>query len=927
LVEDEEAGDATGATVVDTPRKRSPPVARAPSTTRLGHFQLLEPLGSGGMGTVYSAYDLRLDRKVAIKVLSKKSTGHEDEHQRQQRMLREAQVMAKLSHPNVVPVYEVGVDQDTVFIAMEYIAGQTLGDWRKDKQPSWREIVDVFIQAGRGLAAAHEVGIVHRDFKPANVLVDARGHVRVADFGVAQVRGMAMEDESARVPKFDLVGGDELTPPTPETPLTELGSLVGTPAYMSPEQFRSAAVDARSDQFSFCIALHEALFGKRPFQGRGKDLVNNVTNGVMDPPDPKAGVPSRLISIVLRGLSTDPDSRYPSMVELVDALSHDSGRRRKRIAVAAGGAAALAAVAMVVGWRLSAGHDEPACGGAESLLAGAWDERVHGAVAQSFGATHLPYAESSLAGITTALDEYRGTWIAMRTDACRATRVRGEQSEHLLDLRMACLDLRLGELRALTTLFADKADPKMVEKAVDAVAALTPIAACADTTALLKPGMEPDDPGARMRRAALRERFARLRASRLVGHSKGELAPARALVDDARAAHDPILLAQALDLHGALAMDAGELEAAEASLTEALRAARQIDDVDLLVTSTIDLVSTLAEGGISKSREALGVLRVAEAFVGDTHDPALPTRLALEKADEYLVLAHPELAQPILERAIEQARHTLGEDHILVFRLRTLLGSALGHGGDPAKALAGYEAVIANGTRVLGALHPATLMARLQRCSVFVDNGQLDQAATCFAPALADSRRVLPPDHRELLSFRENNAVALAGLGKIREAHDELVDILANVPASAWAEKWFIAADVAHVLGALEVDQGDYKAGLAHCEQGEAATEKQHAGPAGATCIAEALLGLDDPTRALAVLEPLRERIANTDPMRLGATPAMIGAWRFAYARALWAVRHEAAPARALAETARIELGESSKRAELDRWLAKLPAR
>ncbi len=910
----EDPTEGTAATKVETPRRRDVPAApRSPlPSVRLGHFQLLEQLGKGGMGTVWSAYDLHLDRKVAIKLLSRRSS---DPERAQQRMLREAQAMAKLSHPNVVSAYEVGVaDDGTVFIAMEYVAGDTLGGWRKGK--SWREIVRVFVQAGRGLAAAHEANIVHRDFKPANVLVDARGHVRVADFGIAQVRGMAMEDESARVPRVELREVDELSPPTPDTPLTELGSRMGTPAYMSPEQFERTTVDARSDQFSFCIALYEALFDRRPFEGDGKALADNVRAGAVLPPDPKAGVPGWVTAIVLRGLATDPDKRFPSMADLVAVLERDPSRRRKQLGFGALGVVTVAAIALVIGARIG-GRDEAVCAGAAEQLKDAWNPTLHDAIGKSFDATKVPYARSSTAAVTAALDRYATRWTAMRTEACRATRVTGEQSEHLLDLRIACLDRKRAELATLTTMLAGTVDAKTVEKAAYAAAALSPVAACADTTALLRGTTTAGDP-------ALLAELHRLRATRRLGKANTALAPARALVDAARKSHDIRVLAESLELQGVLEADSGDLARSEVSLTEALRWARQLDDVDLLATTTIDLVSTLADGGISQAREALGVLRVVEPMVADVHDPAIPIRYLLEKGDEYLVLARPEAATPIFAQAIEQGKRTLGDDHVLVFRLRALYGSALAHEGKRADALADYDALIAGATRTLGAQHPVTVNARLQRCGVYADTNSPAKSVECFGPVLPDARAVYQRGDRELLSFRESYATSLAQLGKKPEARKELEELIAEIPDDAWKEKWFVAVDAAHVLGTLELEAGDAKSALAHCQRSAAAMEAEHASPANATCIGEAHLALGDPAAALAALEPLRDPIAKaTDPLnQLGATRAMIGMWRFAYARAAWLVRHSAAEARAHGVKSREELGDSPQRAELDAWLA-----
>ncbi|HTR54933.1 MAG TPA: serine/threonine-protein kinase [Kofleriaceae bacterium] len=917
----------TSATMVDAPRraprKHAPELAAG---TRLEHFQILEPLGHGGMGSVYSAYDLRLDRRVAIKVLAHGGAGPELEHRRQ-RLLREAQMMAKLSHPHVVPVYEVGVDRDTIFIAMEYIAGRTLGRWIDEDKPSWRQIVDAFAQAGRGLAAAHEADIVHRDFKPANVLVDARGHVRVVDFGVAQTRGPADSVDSGRISssRVELGDGSELTPPTPATPLTEEGSLVGTPAYMSPEQFRTAAVDARSDQFSFCVALYEALFGKRPFAGKGKELADHVTHGVIEKIDPKSPVPGWVIAIVMRGLSTDPAKRFASMTELVATLGRDPGRRRRQIAAVAAGTLALAGVATLAGWRLhAAGAVEP-CTGNEAHLAGVWDADVRAGVEHAFAGTRAPYAESAAHRVEAILDGYRDGWLAMRGEACRATRVRRDQSEHVLDLRNSCLDRRLGELRALTALLSGTIDAKGVEHSVDAASALSPLAACADTAALLQPGVEPTDPAARARRAALRERFDRLRAASRVARARDTLGASRSLAADARSAADPTMIAEALELQGKAEIDAGDLAAAETTLGEALRRARSLGDADLFVASAIDLVDALGEAGISTSREALGVVRVAEAIVDDTDDPVLPFRLAYEKADEYMTLAHPDQALAILSATTERAQRALGADHVQVFQLKSLHGSALARLGKHVEARAIYDALIADTTRVLGALHPTTIVMRLNRCHTYFEAEDWPGTATCYRAVLSDAERAMDPHSRELIAYVSELGLALLQTGHASEARSVLANAYANIPEAAWGEKFFIASEIARMLGEIEVAAGDYQAGLEHCQRGEDATEVKHRGPIGATCIGEALLGLGQPDRALAALEAARAAVETTDPMQLGAAPAQIGAWRFAYARALWAARHDAAAAHASAIKARVELGPGAKRDRLDAWLATLP--
>jgi len=907
------------ATLVDRPgaRERS---AAAPIARRVGHFQLLELLGEGGMGEVYSAYDLDLDRKVAIKVLAKHPASAEDTRDRQQRLLREAQAMAKLSHPNVVPVYEVGVDGDSVFIAMEYVEGRTLHAWLRDTPRTWREVVDVFVQAGRGLAAAHEADIVHRDFKPANVLIADRGRVLVADFGIARITGTIDPDESQPVPKnLELPDGGEITNPTPATPLTEQGSLVGTPAYMSPEQHRGDAADSRSDQFSFCVTLHEALFEKRPFAGRGKVLADNVLRGVVAKPDPAAKVPGWVTAILLRGLTPNPDDRFPSMTALCDALEHDPGRLRRRVGAGVLGAIAIATVAAIVGSRLS--RPDETCAETDTHFAGVWDDSIAAAIASNFTAAAVPYSTTSFARVRELLDRYRERWLAMREDACRATR-RREQSEHVLELKMACLDRRLGEVRALTAVLASRPDARLVEHAVEGASSLSPLDSCADTSALLDPHTQPTDPMARARRAELQDRLDQLTAAHRVSRVEDTLEPARALVESARAAQDLLLFTEALELRGNLEMQAGQLAASEATLAEALRLAHRLGDTDLFVAIGTDLVSTLAENGISRAREALGMIRLVESFVGDTHDPKLPFRLRMEKADENMVLAHPEIAIPILESTIAEARHQLGDDHVMVLRLRSLYGSALDHAGNDTRAIAAHDALLATSVKVLGELHPSTLIIRLQRCRAVVNSGAGDAGIRCFATTLPDALRVLGGSHRELLSFRAFYGLTLYEHGQLEEARRVYTAAFTDVPAEAWKDQWFVAGDIGRMLGSIEVDLADYRSALAHCTKAVVATEQEHAGPVGATCIGEAELALGNAEHALEVLEPVRATVDGVDPKRLQISRGQLGAWRFAYARAVWAIRHRAAEARALGEAARDELAGSRRRAQLDAWLA-----
>ncbi|MBL9105598.1 MAG: serine/threonine protein kinase [Myxococcales bacterium] len=346
-----DGGDADG------PEHRERASGYLDHTARIGRFAVLRQLGEGGMGVVYSAYDEQLDRRVALKLLR---PGRDNSERNQSRMQREARAMAKLSHPNVVQVYEVGRFEDQVYLAMEFVHGRTLGAWLKAAPRTWQQILDVMVQAGQGLHAAHEAGVIHGDFKPDNILIDAADKARVVDFGLsrrAEPAGASLRaqqlGETTRVtgshPVVPRLTGSLVTPSTSATPPTPASLLLpddatrhgpeaprssariaGTPAYMAPEQHRHQPADQRSDQFSFCITLHAALYGRHPFAGGSLlELVINLTDGRMNHPPPSGHpVPPGVYAAITRGLSLDPDQRFASVQDLLAELERGSGRAR-----------------------------------------------------------------------------------------------------------------------------------------------------------------------------------------------------------------------------------------------------------------------------------------------------------------------------------------------------------------------------------------------------------------------------------------------------------------------------------------------------------------------------------------------------------------------------------------------------------------------
>lgn len=275
----------------------------APPVIRLGRYEILERIGSGGMSVVYAARDPRLDRKIALKIVSPLIQDPDRRREYQQRLVREGEALAGLAHPNVVAVFDIGESDDDVYLALELVDGRSLDIWLSDATRSWRSVLETMLAAGEGLAAAHEVGLVHRDVTPRNIVLDRRGEARVVDFGLV---GALPDDDAA---------------PATATALTRTGATMGTPPYMAPEQWLRGTVDARTDQFGFCVTLFEAVHGHRPFRGDElAELERAITSGAVEPRPADADAPAWLDQIVRRGLAVDPDARHPSMRALLDGI-------------------------------------------------------------------------------------------------------------------------------------------------------------------------------------------------------------------------------------------------------------------------------------------------------------------------------------------------------------------------------------------------------------------------------------------------------------------------------------------------------------------------------------------------------------------------------------------------------------------------------
>jgi serine/threonine protein kinase len=592
--------------------------------SRVGRYQILGAVGRGGMGEVYAAYHPDLDRRIALKVVNESGA---NSGERRARLLREARAIARLSHPNVVAVHDAGTLGDRVFIAMEFVDGVTVDEWLRAAPRAWKQVLDVFVAAGHGLAAAHAADIVHRDFKPQNVMIGKDGGVRVTDFGVAR---LVHEEAGAAA---DVVAAAR---PAPIGSVTKTGALLGTPAYMSPEQFYGGAVDARSDQFSFCVALREAI--REP--------------------------PGWLRSVILRGSATDRDERFPSMAELLATLERGRTRPRRRAAVLA---AALALVVVATsGWRLARG-ERFACSVPEQRVAAAWsaddasDPRRQ-TIRAAFLATGRPSAETSWRRLSATLDEYVGAWNAMYLQACEATNVRGEQSPEVLDLRMSCLADNLDQVRALTDALA-MADTEVVANAVSASKDLTPVARCADVAMLRSAVPPPRDDRTLREVRRLRRSLAQVEALREVGKPQDAFARAVSLRPAVEATGYKPLLGELLVAIGMLQTDVA-VTSAEDTLEQAMFTAEAVhDDVTAAkaaITLTYDVGYTLG-----RHREAERWAQLANAILerlGPGHERLRAWAFQSQSANAWAT-GDFKRAQELSEHAVALKENALGKDH------------------------------------------------------------------------------------------------------------------------------------------------------------------------------------------------------------------------------------------------------------------------
>ncbi len=682
-------------------------------TVLADRYLVLEILGMGGMGVVYAAFDRQLDRKVAVKMMR-------GEHDGPERLIKEARNLARLTHPNVVVVHDVGEALGAAYMAMEYVKGCTLRRWVRDERPSPNRVLDVYLEAAKGLAAAHAAGLVHRDVKPDNILLGDDGRVRVMDFGLART------DHMVTAPPADGLAS--------EAPVT---SLDGTLPYIAPERFQGGVADARSDQFAFCVSLYEALYGEHPFEfAKLLELPQAMQQGRFRNPSRDRAVDRAVRAVLLRGLSADPAARFPSMDDLASAL-RGVGRRKRARTITALAAAILAMLGGAV-MAVAPAAPPPPCAGSDRLLAGVWDPQRQAAIDKAILGTELVYAPNTSRSVRDTFDRYAKRWVATHAEACRATRVHGEQSEEVLDLRMACLGTRLAALRAMTDPLM-QADKRAVEKAVEATQQLAAPELC-DEVHVVAERLPPPDAATDVQVKALRERLARVEAQWHLGHETEALADATAITREAEGVRYPALHAEAGFWHGRLMNFRVDPAERERILLRALHAAERASQDRVAMEIWIEL-SRHALWATAHFDEAARAVDHAEAYATRVGDETVTVRLLVIRTGIHRAQGQNADALRVAQDAVKQCETSPRCVQIYLHRALVQLAIMRGLTGDVDGALTTFDRALNIAEGLLGADHPFLASVLNDRAGVLIRQNRYAEAVTALRRAVTIAER------------------------------------------------------------------------------------------------------------------------------------------------------------------------------------------
>jgi serine/threonine protein kinase/tetratricopeptide (TPR) repeat protein len=862
-----------------------------PRGASIGRYIVLTALGAGGMGVVYAAYDPELDRKVAIKLL-RPDAGAGHEHARV-RLLREAQAMARLSHPNVIAVFDVGTLGEQVFIAMEFIDGWTLTKWLQQKPRSLREILDIFTLAGRGLEAAHRAGLVHRDFKPDNVLVSKDGQVRVMDFGLARRSGSDRDSLDGATPQpasSNLSASNQIL----NVRLTLSGAMMGTPRYMAPEQYEGKKTDPRTDQFSFCVALFEALYGMPPFAGDDLTTLGfNVVRGRLLSPPPDTKVPTWVKQVLTRGLAVKPEDRYPSFEALLTALNPPRRKVSKAWLVTAG--VLILGIGAQSAYQIKQRQEIALCQNLERNLVGVWDGGRKDEVRKALLATGKEYAAGVWERVARQLDTYAADWVNMRSEVCRAA-VSGEQGLEIRTLRLRCLDNRREELKALTGLLS-RADTAVAEQATTAVHDLPAMSDCADLDVLTAQVPIPDKPSERKKAEELSQRMTEVRAFERFGKYSEVLSKAEHIAKEAeQLGHGPTA-AEAKFLLGEVQMRSGAGGMAEVTLRDAVADIIDSRRPHRLIELYI-LLTEINGFRLKKFGRAEVWSDLASALLKKLNDAAAERLRARLLLTNCMVRSQENLLDEALascNKALELRTRLFGDDSPDVVEVLNILAGVHRRSRRLDVAIEMYHRALALETRNLGSLHPyvATTMRGLG--IVKRERQKYSEALQHFRQALVIQQQSLGLTSARLTDYHRLIALTLINLNRLDEAEAAAQQALTLAERAAKTEEnTRRLAESLWVIAEVKAAKREYDQALDYSQRCLTVRERERerredliAYPL--SSVGENLLALERYAEALPYLERALSIREHRPAEQLRNEKHLLGRTRFAMARVLWA--------------------------------------
>lgn len=726
---------------------------------RFDRFVLLERIGSGAGGVVYEAYDPELDRRVAVKIV--RPQAREGSSTLTDRLVREAQALARTVHPNIVAVFDIGRygpgeapddDGSGVFIVMELVDGPNLAQRIAEGPRPWRDALALMLDAGRGLAAAHAAGIVHRDFKPANVLLGSDGRVRVADFGLARGAPETTGHESDHFDDHSVSGHDpaESSSQTQSSssrlsvPLTQMGAQLGTPAYMAPEQHEGKPADERSDQYAFCVTLFEILQGERPFAGKkAGDLLADKRKGLQHAAR-SVRFPARLLEILRRGLDPEPDRRFETMDGLLRALGRDPWARARRWGSLSVVGVALAGTVGFTQWKASAAISacETAAASASEEI---WGEALRQRIRDRFEASALPYAGAFFDRVDRRMETFRETWKEARRRTCDPESSAGGD-ERFERLRDRCLARAREEAQGRARIFAD-ADDTVVERAVRIVTDLPDVEACFDADALLADPEPP--PEIRDRVEAIERKVIEAQTLTHAGRHQEASRLAQEALQEAETVGFSPTIARAAQRRAALLSRAGDNEASLALQVHAVAQAERSGSHGLAAHASVQMLCAMVGSPMfDEARLQEEAERLAEVVAGKVADQGPGSRI---EAGLEGCLGTLRRRQGRFDEAISHYESALGL-HASVSRpfhrvpILSNLGLTLSVAGRLADAEETFEEGVQLAESVLHARHPVLVPLLGNLAGVCRKLGRDEEARAHYQRAL-EIQRTSGPGH------------------------------------------------------------------------------------------------------------------------------------------------------------------------------------